>query len=93
MYAALTFFSDYLLPGIIFLPSVCLAGHNDLGTRRYFGVKKSLGKDTEGCETMLKELKAVGTSFSCFFLVMFLWPVRLNCTHLGMEGMSFHAGS
>lgn len=44
MYAPLTFFSDYLLPGIIFLPSVCLAGHNDLGTRRYFGVKKVLAK-------------------------------------------------
>ena len=37
-------FRLYLLPGIIFLSSVCLAGHNDLGTRRYFGVKKVLAK-------------------------------------------------
>lgn len=43
---------------------------------------------------MLKELKA-GRDQVCpvFFLVMFLWSVRLNCTYLGMEGMSIHAGS
>ena len=29
--------------------------------------KKSFGKDTEGCETMLKELKAVGNKFFMFF--------------------------
>lgn len=56
--------------------------------------KNGFCKDKEGCEIMLKELKEgrqrVFPVFF-FFLVMFLWPVRLNCAHLGMDGMSFHA--
>lgn len=70
MYGPLTFFSDYLLPGIIFLPWVCLAVHNDLGARQYFGAKKSFCKDKEGCEIMLKELKE---GRQRVFPVFFFW--------------------